>query len=83
MTVVLEPDGLARDGIRDAVGEEPSIANSFDELTVLMRNSPEIATVILGPSVDADAAMGFADRLRAATPLSVWSSSVVASMLCC
>jgi len=68
MTVVLESDVLARDGIRDAVGEDPSMASSFDELTVLLRNDPEIATVILGPSVDGDTAMGFAERTRATNP---------------
>lgn len=44
------------------------MANSFDELAVLLRNNPEISTVILGPSVDADSAMGFAERLRASNP---------------
>ena len=68
MTVVLEPDALARDGIRDAVGGDAASANSFDELTVLMRNDPEISTVILGPSVDGDTAMDFAERTRASNP---------------
>ena len=68
MTVVLEPDALTRDGIRDAVGENPGLANSFDELTILMRNNPEIATVILGPSVDGDTAMDFAERTRSSNP---------------
>ena len=68
MTVVLEPDALARDGIRDAVGGSPAAANSFDELTVLMRNDPEIATVVLGPSVDGDMAMDFSERTRASNP---------------
>jgi pilus assembly protein CpaE len=68
MTVILEPDALARDGIRDAVGEDPGMANSFDELTVLMRTNPETATVILGPSVDGDTAMDYADRMRASNP---------------
>ena len=44
------------------------MANSFDELTVLMRNDPEISTVILGPSVDGDTAMDFAERTRAVNP---------------
>ena len=68
MTVVLEPDALARDGIRDAVGEVLGTANSFDELTVLLRNDPEVSTVILGPSVDGDAAMDFAERSRSSNP---------------
>jgi pilus assembly protein CpaE len=68
MSVVLEPDALARDGIRDAIGDEPTPANSFDELTVVMRNDPDLATVILGPSVDSDIAMDFAERMRAANP---------------
>ena len=68
MSVILEPDALARDGIRDAIGGEPALANSFDELTVVMRNYPGIATVILGPSVDSDAAMDFAERMRASNP---------------
>ena len=68
MSVVLEPDALARDGIRDAVGNDPTPANSFDELTVVLRNDPDISTVILGPSVDGDIAMGFAERMRAANP---------------
>ncbi len=68
MTVVLEPDALARDGIRDAVGGDMSAAGSFDELTVLMRNDPEIATVVLGPSVDGDLAMDFSERTRATNP---------------
>ena len=68
MTVVLEPDALARDGIRDAIGEDPAAANSFDELTVLLRNDAEIATVILGPSVDSDIALDFAMRMRSSNP---------------
>ena len=68
MTVVLEPDALARDGIRDAVGGALEAANSFDELTVLLRNDTEISTVILGPSVDGDTAMDFAERTRASNP---------------
>ncbi|MGB7982004.1 MAG: AAA family ATPase [Candidatus Nanopelagicales bacterium] len=68
MTVVLEPDVLTRDGIRDAVGAAPHTATSFDELTVVMRSNPEIATVILGPSVDTDLALDFAERMRTSNP---------------
>jgi pilus assembly protein CpaE len=68
MTVLLEPDVLARDSIRDAIGEAVQTTSSFDELTVLLRNDPECETVILGPSVDQDLAFGYAERTRATNP---------------
>ena len=68
MTALLEPDVLARDSIRDAIGDTTDTVGSFDELAVLMRNQPELDTVILGPSVDNELALDFADRLRATNP---------------
>lgn len=67
MIALLEPDVLARDGIRDAVGEATPAA-SFDELAVLMRDEPELDTVVLGPSVDNELAVDFAERMRATSP---------------
>jgi pilus assembly protein CpaE len=68
MTVLLEPDVLARDSMRDAVGDSTDTVASFDELGVVMRNDPELDLVILGPSVDNDLALDFAERTRAANP---------------
>ena len=68
MTALLEPDVLARDSIRDAIGDSTDTVMSFDELAVLMRNQPDIDTVILGPSVDNELALDFTDRLRATNP---------------
>ena len=68
MTALLEPDVLARDSIRDAIGDSTDTVASFDELAVLMRNQPELDLVILGPSVDNELALDFADRLRATNP---------------
>ena len=68
MTALLEPDVLARDSIRDAIGDSTDTVGSFDELAVLMRTQPELDTVILGPSVDNELALEFADRLRATSP---------------
>ena len=68
MTALLEPDALARDSIRDAVGDPTQSVASFDELTVLMRDQPVLDTVILGPSVDNELAIDFADRVRASNP---------------
>ena len=68
MTALLEPDVLARDSIRDAIGDSTDTVASFDELAVLMRNQPELDLVILGPSVDNELALDFADRLRATHP---------------
>ena len=44
MTALLEPDVLARDSIRDAIGDTTDTVGSFDELAVLMRNQPELDT---------------------------------------
>jgi pilus assembly protein CpaE len=68
MTALLEPDVLARDSIRDAIGDSTDTVSSFDELMVLMRSHPEIDTVVLGPSVDNDLALDFAERERASNP---------------
>ena len=68
MTALLEPDALARDSIRDAVGGIAHIASSFDELALTMRNEPDLATVLIGPSIDTDIALDFAERMRATNP---------------
>lgn len=68
MTALLEPDVLAKESIRDAIGEALDPVVSFDELTVLMRNQPELDLVILGPSVDNELALEFAERERASNP---------------
>ncbi len=72
MTALLEPDALARDGIRDsigdAVGDGVTELNSFDELAVLSRTRPDLDTVVLGPSVDTDVALDFAEQMRAKNP---------------
>jgi pilus assembly protein CpaE len=68
MTALLEPDVLARDAIRDAVGDNVDTVASFDELEVLLRNQPGVDTVILGPSVDNELALDYAERERASNP---------------
>ncbi len=68
MTALLEPDALARDGIRDAIGDVTDMPTSFDELTVLLRTRPDLDTVVLGPSVDNDLALEFSERMRASNP---------------
>jgi pilus assembly protein CpaE len=67
MTVLLESDGLTREAIRDAVGHV-DVVGSFDELAELIGHRPDLDTVILGPSVDLDRALEFADRLRGTDP---------------
>lgn len=68
MTTLLEPDALARDTIRDAVGEALDTVSSLDELTVTLRSGVDVDTVILGPSVDNDLALDFAEQMRHANP---------------
>jgi pilus assembly protein CpaE len=68
MTALLEPDVLARDGLLDAIGATADAVSSFDELTVLMRNRPELDTVVVGPSVDNELALDFAERMRGTNP---------------
>ncbi len=68
MTAILEPDVLARDSIAEALGDAPQTASTFDELGVLLRNQPDVDTVVLGPSIDYELALDFAQRQRAANP---------------
>ncbi len=68
MTALLEPDVLARDSIRDAIGDVSVAPGSFDELTALVRTDPDLDTVVLGPSVDGELAIDFADHMRASNP---------------
>lgn len=68
MTALLEPDALARDSLRDAVGGSVESLSSVDDLTVLMRHNPELDTIILGPSVDTELALDFAEKLRSTSP---------------
>lgn len=68
MTALLEPDALARDGLREAIGASTHAVSSFDELAVLMRNQPELDTVVVGPSVDNDLSLDFAERMRNTNP---------------
>jgi pilus assembly protein CpaE len=68
MTALLEPDVLARDAIRDAIGDVSAAPASFDELTALVRSEPDLDTVVLGPSVDSELAIDFADLMRASNP---------------
>ncbi len=68
MTAILEPDVLARDNIAEALGDAPTTASSFDELGVLLRSQPDVDTIVLGPSIDQELALEFAERQRAANP---------------
>ncbi len=68
MTVLMEPDVLARDSIRDAIGSTVDTVASSDELTVRVRDDADLATVILGPNVDLDLALDFAERMRRTNP---------------
>lgn len=68
MIAILEPDALARDSIRDAVGDVADTAASFDELTSLIRTQPALDTVVLGPSVDNELALDFVEGSRATHP---------------
>lgn len=71
MTVLLEPDVLARDAIRDAIGASARIVTSLDELNGVMREdlaTLEISSVVLGPSIDLEVALDFAERMRATNP---------------
>ncbi len=68
MAVILEPDVLARDSIRDAIGDSVVTVTSFDELTGLVRATPTLDTIVLGPSVDNEMALGFAEQMRESHP---------------
>ena len=65
MTALLEPDALARDSLRDAVGGTIDSLTSLDELSAMVQHDSELDTIIFGPSVDTDLALEFTERLRA------------------
>ena len=69
MTALLEPDVLARDSIRDAVGDDDRhgvVVRRVDRPDA--QRARDLDTVILGPSVDNDLALDFAERMRASNP---------------
>lgn len=68
MTALVEPDVLALDSLRDAIGDSTDTVGSFDELAALMRNQPELDTIVLGPSIDIDRALEFSEQERATNP---------------
>ncbi len=68
MTALLEPDALARDSLRDAVGGTIDSLASLDELSAMVQHDAELDTIIFGPSVDTDLALEFTERLRASNP---------------
>lgn len=68
MTVILEPDVLTRDSIRDSIGEFTDAVGSFDDLAKLVRTTPDLDTIVLGPSIDLELALDYAERERSANP---------------
>ncbi len=68
MPVLLEPDALNRDSLREAIGPATATVGTFDELTGFLRDRPDCKAVILGSSIDLDRALDFAERARATNP---------------
>ena len=68
MTILMEPDVLTRDSIRDAIGNGVDPVTDFDQLAVRVRDDAALATVIFGPNVDLGLALEFAERMRRTNP---------------
>jgi len=70
MTAILEFDTLTASGLRNAVGEAAVAFDSFDALGIRSGQQVAQATIVIGPSIDNDLALDFAETTRRADPTS-------------
>ncbi len=68
MTIILELDATAGETIRSALGQDTTVATSFDALRRHLASEPMEDSAVLGPNVDLQAALELADSMRIARP---------------
>ena len=68
MTVLLEPDVLARDSLRDAIGGGVVPVRTLEELHEQLRADTDISVVVLGPTISLGPALEFSERMRTSNP---------------
>ena len=68
MTVILESDPLTASGLRTAAGDAAAVVDTFDSLGIQPGQPIQHSTVVVGPSVDTEVALDFAETIRRADP---------------
>ena len=67
-TFIVEPDPTAASTMQAAIGRSPVLLQNLDQLRRYIEEQAEVDVVVVGPSIDKELALDFADSQRVSRP---------------